>query len=135
LYVTQFSVTLSRMKFDVIQNTPTRWSVTGDGKFLAAFPTQADARAFVYLAGRIVAGAYWFKVLIAIDMCAAAVIFRDADVTISSLTGLALRAETPPIWAIVLGEWFLNRLQTDHCELAIVHDVLRLRAAERLLLP
>lgn len=123
------------MKFDIIQNTPTRWSVAGDGRFLAAFATQAGARDFVFLAGKVVSGAYWFKFLIAIDMCAAALIFRDADVTISSLTGLALRKETPPIWAIVLGRWFLNRLQTDHCELAIVHDVLRLRAAERVLLP
>lgn len=123
------------MKFDIIQNSPTKWSVTGDGRFLAAFATQGDARVFEYLAGQLVSGSYWFKFLIAIDMCAAAVIFRDADVTISSLAGLALRKETPPIWAIVLGRWFLNHLQTDHCELAIVHDVIRLRAAERLLLP
>jgi hypothetical protein len=50
-------------------------------------------------------------------------------VTISSFTGLALRRQTPPIWAIVLGRWFLNRIQTNHCELAIEHDIVRAQAA------
>jgi hypothetical protein len=71
---------------------------------------------------------YVFKVLLYLDVFVAALIWRDSGLTISSLTGLALRRDTPPIWAIILGRWFLNRLQTNHCELAITHD--RARAKE-----
>ena len=76
------------------------------------------------------ANGYVFKVLLYFDTFIAALIWRDSGVTISSYTGLALRRPTPPIWAIVLGRWVLNRLEANHCELAIAHD--RQRAQEAL---
>jgi hypothetical protein len=72
---------------------------------------------------------YLFKVLLYLDMLIAALIWRDSGVTISAYAGLALRKQTPPIWAIVLGRQILNRLQANHCELAITHDIERSREA------
>ena len=71
---------------------------------------------------------YVFKVLIAIDVLIADLIWRDSDITISSFTGLALRKTSPPLWAKILG-WTLNHIQTNHCELAITNDALRAKAA------
>jgi hypothetical protein len=62
-----------------------------------------------------------FKVLLYFDMFVGACIWRDSDITISSFTGLALRKQTPPVWAVVLGA-LLNKLQPGHCESAITHD-------------
>ena len=73
---------------------------------------------------------YVFKVLIALDMFVASIIWRDSGVTISSLAGLELRKPTPAIWAIVLGRNILNKIQANHCEMAIAHD--RARAQEAL---
>ncbi len=97
------------------------------------FKTTQEANDFIQRALKISTGAYWFKFILGVDMLGAAILFRDPDVTISSMTGLALRRTTPPIWAIVLGRWFLNRLQKDHCELAIVHDIMRAKGAIKLL--
>jgi hypothetical protein len=72
---------------------------------------------------------YMFKVLISIDIMVASLIWRNSDITISSYCGLALRRQTPPIWAIALGRWVLNNLQKNHCELAITHDIGRATAA------
>lgn len=72
---------------------------------------------------------YIFKMLIAVDMFFASVIWRDSGITISSMTGLALHAKTPPLWAVVLGRWILNKIQPNHCELAITHDIVRARNA------
>jgi hypothetical protein len=103
-----------------------------DGRiYIATFKTADEAQAFIRRAIAIETGAYWFKFLIGIDMLGAVVIFRDANVTISSLTGLAMREATPPRWARALNV-FLNWLQADHCELAIVHDIMRLHAARQL---
>lgn len=98
--------------------------------YIAVFKTEAEAQSFITRAMLISTGAYWFKFLIGIDMLGAVIIFRDPDMTISSRTGLALRLNKPPRWAVVLGR-FLNRLQQDHCELAIVHDIMRGRSAIR----
>ena len=73
-----------------------------------------------------------FKVLIGLDMLGSAIIWRDADVTISSLTGLELRKPNPRTWAKVLG-WVLNHLQKDHTNLAIKNDILRAQVALTLL--
>lgn len=80
------------------------------------------------------ARSYWFKFLIAVDMLIATLIWRDADITISAFTGLALRKETPPIWAILLGG-FLNWISTNHCSQAIADDAARAYAALAILEP
>jgi hypothetical protein len=72
---------------------------------------------------------YVFKVLLYIDMFVAALIWRDSGVTISSYAGLALRQPTPPIWALILGRGILNKIQANHCELAIEHDIERAKEA------
>jgi hypothetical protein len=103
-----------------------------DGRiYIATFKTAAEAQSFIRRAIAVETGAYWFKFLIGIDMFGAVLLFRDANVTISSLTGLAMRLDEPPRWARALGA-FLNWLQADHCELAIVHDIMRLHAARQL---
>ena len=63
-------------------------------------------------------------VLRGIDILAATWIWRDYDITISSLTGLELRKPKPRKWAVVLG-WILNHIQKNHCELAIISDLAR----------
>lgn len=65
-----------------------------------------------------------------VDILLCGWIWRDYDVTISSMTGLALRT-TKPLWSRLLGG-FLNWLQTNHCELAIQADTER--ASQALLL-
>jgi hypothetical protein len=56
-----------------------------------------------------------------IDVLTCSWIWRDYDITISSMTGLALRAQQPPRWARVLG-WCLDHIEANHCELAIAAD-------------
>jgi hypothetical protein len=73
-----------------------------------------------------------FKVLIGLDMLGSAIIWRDADVTISSLTGLELRKPNARVWAKTLG-WVLNHLEANHCEKAIKNDILRAQIALQLL--
>lgn len=75
---------------------------------------------------------YLFRVLLFLDMFAAALIFRDADVTISSMTGLELKKPEPARWAKLLGG-LLNHLQPNHCEMAITDDVARAKQAITLL--
>jgi hypothetical protein len=70
-----------------------------------------------------------------LDIAVAGWIWRQYDITISAECGLALRLETPPIWAIVIGRWFLNRIEANHCELAIAADYARAQAVELLLRP
>ncbi len=75
----------------------------------------------------------WTRVLAtSVDIFFAAIVWRHYDVTISSLTGLALRRPNPPWWAERLGA-FLNWVQPNHCELAIASDAARARAAIELL--
>ncbi len=77
-------------------------------------------------------GSYIFKALIAIDMLASVLIFRDPDVTISALTGIELRKPNPKRWARILG-WILNHLNANHTTNAIAHDIARANAALALL--
>jgi hypothetical protein len=60
----------------------------------------------------------------AVDIFACTLLWRDYDVTISSMCGLELRKPVPKMWARVLG-WAFNHLQTNHCELAILADLSR----------
>jgi hypothetical protein len=64
----------------------------------------------------------------AIDILACTWIWRDYDITISSMAGLELRKANPRIWARLLGG-LLNTLQANHCELAIASDRLRAQQA------
>lgn len=75
---------------------------------------------------------YLFKCLLFVDLFAAALIFRDADVTISSMTGLELKKAKPALWARVLGG-VLNKIQPGHCTMAITDDIARAEAAVKLL--
>jgi hypothetical protein len=80
------------------------------------------------VANRLSDKTYVFKVMLYLDMLGCSLIWRDADLTISSMTGLALRKLAVPRWAAVLG-WVLNKLQPGHCELAIADDIARAKAA------
>jgi len=71
---------------------------------------------------------YVFKVLIAVDIFVCSIVWRDADITISSMTGLELRKPNPKKWAVVLG-WVLNHIQKNHCEMAIESDIDRAYSA------
>jgi hypothetical protein len=71
---------------------------------------------------------YVFKSLLYLDMFLCALIWRDADVTISSMTGLELKRPKPRLWARLLGG-ALNRIQKDHCQKAIRSDIARAQAA------
>ena len=75
---------------------------------------------------------YPYKILHAIDVFACTLLFRDSDVTISAMTGLAMRKANPPWWARALNA-FLNAIQRGHCEMAIQADIERAQAAIRLL--
>ena len=67
-----------------------------------------------------------------VDIMLCGWIWRDYDITISSMCGLELRKPTPRGWARVLGG-FLNWLQPGHCEHAITADLERVQEAERIL--
>lgn len=69
-----------------------------------------------------------------VDILLAGWIWRDYDVTISAMTGLALRAATPPAWSILLGA-FLEICQRNHCEQAVAADRERAQTALKLLGP
>jgi hypothetical protein len=71
---------------------------------------------------------YAFVVLRALDLNVASLLWRNYGVTISAMTGLALRAVDPPAWAVLLGA-FLTFCQTNHCEEAIAADRERARQA------
>jgi hypothetical protein len=75
---------------------------------------------------------YLFVLMRSLDILTGSWIWRDYDITVSSMTGLALRNPSPPRWARILGG-FLNWLQTNHCELAIQADLLRCQQAEAIL--
>jgi hypothetical protein len=75
---------------------------------------------------------YTFVIMRSVDMLTASWVWRDYDLTVSSITGLALRRPYPPLWALALGG-FLNWLQANHCELAIEADLLRCQQAEAIL--
>lgn len=62
------------------------------------------------------------------DIATASVCWKHEDVTVSSLAGLQLR-KPGGIWSLrVLGR-VLNRIQKNHCELAIASDIARAKRA------
>lgn len=63
-----------------------------------------------------------------VDIMLCGWIWRNYDITISSMTGLELRKTTPAPWAKILGG-LLNGIQPGHCEAAIVADTARLQEA------
>ena len=71
---------------------------------------------------------YVMKALIALDMFACCLIWRDPDVTISSMCGLELRKPDPKWWAVIIGG-ALNWINKGHCESAIIGDIGRAQAA------
>lgn len=71
---------------------------------------------------------YAVKSLIAVDMFACSLIWNDSGITISSMTGLALKKPTPPLWARWLG-WVLNHIEEGHTTKAIQSDIARAKAA------
>ncbi len=71
---------------------------------------------------------YAFKVLLFFDIFACALIFRDPDITLSAEVGLAMRRPQPPRWARIINR-LLDVIQTDHCAMAIEHDIARAVAA------
>lgn len=76
--------------------------------------------------------AYTRVLCTAVDVMCAWAIWREADITISAHCGLELRKARPARWARWMG-YCLNRLQTDHCELAIAGDMRRAQDALRVL--
>lgn len=73
--------------------------------------------------------AYTMVIARAVDIFFCSIIWRDYDITISSMCGLELRkGAQAKWWAKVLGG-FLNWLQAGHCELAIQADITRIQAA------
>ena len=75
---------------------------------------------------------YFLVLLRAFDILACSWVWRDYDITISSMTGLAMRKPFPPRWARWLNA-FLNWIETNHCELAIQADQERARQAQAIL--
>lgn len=71
---------------------------------------------------------YLYKILLFIDIFLCALIFRDPDITISAETGLAMQRTQPPLWARILN-WSLNKIQANHCTLAIADDIRRAQTA------
>lgn len=75
---------------------------------------------------------YWLTFWRSVDLFFACLIFRDYDITISSFTGLEMRKASPRWWARVLN-WFLNRIQKGHCEIAIAADTERAQESLKIL--
>jgi hypothetical protein len=71
---------------------------------------------------------YFLVLLRAVDILACSWIWRDYDITISSMCGLQLRTAKPAWWAKILGNT-LNWLQAGHCESAIIADTDRCQQA------
>ena len=76
--------------------------------------------------------AYAMVLARAVDIFACTLLWRDYDVTISSMCGLQLRTASPALWARLLGGT-LNTLQTNHCELAIAADLQRAKTTLQML--
>jgi len=69
------------------------------------------------------------KVLLAADVFFCSIIWRDPNITISSMTGLERRKIAPRWWAKLMP------LTKAHCEGAITHDIWRAQEALRRLQP
>lgn len=77
---------------------------------------------------------YAVLLLRVLDVAVQTVIWRDYDITISAQCGLEIRKAKPAAWARVLN-WFLNKCEANHCELAITCDRERAYAAIGILGP
>lgn len=74
------------------------------------------------------------RIAVAVDILTASVVWSQYDVTISAQCGLEMR-KAPVLsnkWLCRLG-WVLNKLQANHCELAIAADFQRACDAARYL--
>lgn len=67
---------------------------------------------------------YAYLLARSLDILLAGWIWRTSGITISSQIGLELRKPFPARWAVSLGS-LLNRIQPNHCELAIQEDLAR----------
>lgn len=83
---------------------------------------------------------YSHTLAIAVDDLAAAVLFNEPDLTVSSLCRLAQLGRLAPLklsaWQVRLLTWLaprLDRLQAHHCELARLADLERGRRMATLL--
>ena len=70
---------------------------------------------------------YSHTLAIAVDMLTASIFWNDEDVTVSSLCGVALRKGQTTTFLARLGK-ILNKIQANHCEMAITAD--KARAAQ-----
>lgn len=75
---------------------------------------------------------YTHTIAIGVDMLTASVLWNRSDVTVSSLCGLEL-LKPSGVWSLRALGRLLNKLQANHCELAIQADILRAQRALRLL--
>ena len=75
---------------------------------------------------------YGVVVARSIDILCASWVWRDYDITISSMCGLELRKVAPALWARWLGA-ALDRIEAGHCELAIQADLERSAQAQAIL--
>lgn len=64
-----------------------------------------------------------------VDILCCTFIWRDYDITISSMCGLELRKGAAAKWWAKLLGGFLNGIQPGHCELAIIADQTRATVA------
>lgn len=76
---------------------------------------------------------YEMVVARSVDILACTWIWRDYDMTISSMAGLELRKPAPKKWALLIGRDFLERLWPGHCEKAILADLARAIEAQAIL--
>lgn len=77
-------------------------------------------------------GTYTHTLAIAADMGTASIFWNREDVTVSSLCGLELRKPAGNWFLRALGR-LLNRVQANHCELAIAADRARAQSTIALL--
>ena len=75
---------------------------------------------------------YGVVVARSLDILCASWVWRDYDITISSMCGLELRKADPALWARGVGA-FLNWVEANHCELAIQADLERSAQAQAIL--
>lgn len=81
---------------------------------------------------------YSFTLAIAADVLTASILWNRRDVTVSSLCGLQLRRianQEGGIWILVQLGRLLNKIQANHCELAIQGDLAEARETIQFLQP
>lgn len=86
------------------------------------------ALVILVITNRIAGKTYVGKALLAFDYFVSVLWDRDFDLTISSQCGLYWKRGNPPAFWYVLHK-ALNGMQKDHCELAMLGDLARAKAA------